>query len=80
MLNAHVLQVWQGLTPQEQARAGQLIARLTDQERAAWIAELATLTVPEAIARARAIVRAQPPPTVAPTSQLPNTTPSGDKS
>ncbi len=77
-INAHVLQVWQGLTPPERARAGQLIARLTAEERTAWLAELARLTVPEAITRARAIIYAQPPPT--PTSQLPTATPKGDPS
>jgi hypothetical protein len=75
-INAHVLQVWQGLSPPERARAGQLIARLTAEERTAWLAELARLTVPEAIARARAVLHAQPPPT----PQLPTTTPHGDPS
>ncbi len=77
-INAHVLQVWQGLTPPERARAGQLIARLTAEERTAWLAELARLTVPEAITRARAILHAQPPPP--PTPQLPTATPKGDPS
>ncbi len=77
-INAHVLQVWQGLTPPERARAGQLIARLTAEERTAWLAELARLTVPEAITRARAIIHAQPLPT--PTSQLPTATSKGDPS
>ncbi len=79
MINAHVLQVWQGLSPPERARAGQLIARLTAEERTAWVAELAKLTVPEAITRARAIIHAQTPPTP-PTPQLSTATPQGDPS
>jgi hypothetical protein len=75
MVDAHVLQVWQGLSPPERVRAGQLIARLTAAERAAWIAELARFTVPEAIARVRGVLHAQP----APTPQLP-TTPEGEPS
>jgi hypothetical protein len=58
-INAHVLQIWQGLSPPERARAGQLIARLTAEERTAWLAELAGLTVPEAITRARAVIHAR---------------------
>jgi hypothetical protein len=79
MINAHVLNVWQGLSPPERARAGQLIARLTPEERMAWLAELARLTVPEAIMRARAIIHAQTPPTPT-TPQLSTATPQGDPS
>jgi hypothetical protein len=79
MINAHVLQVWQGLSPPERARAGQLIALLTPEERTAWLAELTRLTVPEAITRARAIIHAQIPPTPT-TTQLPTATPQGDPS
>jgi hypothetical protein len=75
MLNAHVLQIWQGLSPPERARASQLIARLTAEERAAWLAVLAGLTVPDAIAHARAALRGQSGP---PTPPLPTTTPQGD--
>ena len=77
MLNAHVLQIWQGLSAPERARATQLIGRLTDEERTAWLAELARLTVPEAIARVRAVIHGQPPPT---SPQLPTTTSQGDPS
>ena len=68
------MQIWQGLSPPERARAGQLIARLTAEERTAWLGELARLTVPEAITRVRAVIHAQTPPT----SQLPTATPQGD--
>jgi hypothetical protein len=78
LVNAHVLQVWQALSPTERARAMQLITRLTDQERAAWMAELAQLTVPEAVARARSVIRGTPPPT--PTPQIPTATPKGEPS
>jgi hypothetical protein len=75
-INAHVMQIWQGLSPPERARAGQLIARLTAEERTAWLGELARLTVPEAITRARAVIHAQTPQK----PQLPTTTPQGDPS
>jgi hypothetical protein len=69
-LNAHILQIWRGLSPPERGRATQLIMGLSDAERAAWLAELARLSVPEAIARARAVMAAPPanaPPTHSPT-------------
>ncbi|TMQ23043.1 MAG: hypothetical protein E6J91_00660 [Deltaproteobacteria bacterium] len=44
MLNAHILQIWQGLSPPERTRASQLIAGLSDEQRTAWLAELARLT------------------------------------
>jgi len=78
LINAHVLQVWRGLSPPEQARAAQLIARLTPEERAAWMAELAQLTVPDAIARARTAVHGRP--SNPPTPPLPLATPKGDPS
>ncbi|HEU4729266.1 MAG TPA: hypothetical protein VFT22_15300 [Kofleriaceae bacterium] len=74
-LNAHILAVWRGLSPAERATAGQLIARLSQEQRAAWLAELARLTVPEAIARARATLQAQAAPN---TPELPSATASGD--
>jgi len=79
MLNTHVLQIWQGLSPPERARTTQLIVRLTAEERTAWLAELASLTVPEAITRARAIIHAQSAPTPT-TPPLPPATPNGDPS
>ncbi|TMQ24836.1 MAG: hypothetical protein E6J90_07130 [Deltaproteobacteria bacterium] len=79
MLNAHILQIWQGLSPPERTRASQLIAGLSDEQRTAWLAELARLTVPEAIARARAVLRAQSAPTP-PTHPLLTATPKGDPS
>jgi hypothetical protein len=78
LINAHVLQVWQGLSPPERARAAQLIARLTAEERALWMAELARLTLPEAIARARSVIHGTPPATATP--QIPTETPKGEPS
>ena len=78
LINAHILQVWQGLSPPERARATQLIARLTPDERTAWLADLTNRTVPDAIARARAVIHAQPPTPATP--QLPTATPHGDPS
>ena len=77
MLNAHIFQIWQGLSPPERNRASQLIAVLSDEQRTAWLTELARLTVPEAIARARAVMRAQSPSTP-PNPKLPTATPTGD--
>jgi hypothetical protein len=57
-LNAHILQIWRGLSPPERGRATQLIMGLGEEQRAAWLAELARLSVPEAIARARAAISA----------------------
>ncbi|TMQ04379.1 MAG: hypothetical protein E6J91_43745 [Deltaproteobacteria bacterium] len=79
MLNAHILQIWQGLSPAERGRASELISGLTDSQRSAWFAELARLSVPEAIARARAVLHAQPPPN-APNTSLLTATPKGDPS
>jgi hypothetical protein len=80
ILNTHMLRVWAGLTPAERAHAGQLIAQLAHADRTAWLAELARLTVPEAIARARAILHAQQPPAAPPTAtpQLPSPLPLGE--
>lgn len=79
LLNAHILQIWQGLSAPERTRVSQLIAGLGDEQRTAWLAELARLTVPEAIARVRAVMRAQSPPT--PTNPpLQTATPKGDPS
>jgi hypothetical protein len=79
MLNAHILQIWQGLSPPERNRASELISGLSDAQRTAWFAELARLTVPEAIARARAVLSAQPRPT-SPNPPLLTATPEGDPS
>lgn len=62
-MDRHILQIWQGLSPPERARANELIGGLTAEQRTAWLGELVRLTVPEAIARARAVIRAQPVPT-----------------
>jgi hypothetical protein len=75
MVNAHVLGVWNSLTDPERARASLLIARLTPDERTAWVGELASLPLPDAIARLRSILGPPAPPT--PT--VPSTTPE-DKS
>lgn len=80
LLSSHLLQVWQGLSPPERARAGQLVSRLASEERTAWLSELARLTVPEAIARARAVIHG-PPASTPPTAQVPSaTTPQGETS
>jgi hypothetical protein len=77
-VNAHVLQVWQGLTQQERTHATLLIARLTPHERAAWLAELAQLTVAEAITSARAVIHRQPSAPATLQAQLPAAPPEGE--
>jgi hypothetical protein len=81
MINAHMLRVWAGLSPPERTRAGELIAQLAARDRTAWLAELARLTVPEAIARARAVIHAQqphaPPTSPPPAPPLPSEPPEG---
>ena len=67
----HLLAIWQGLSPEEQQRAQALVGRLTVEERTAWMAELAALTVPEAVARVRHIIRPHMPATTAAHSGTP---------
>jgi len=67
----HLLAIWQGLSMEEQQRAQALVGRLTAEERAAWMAELAALTVPEAVARVRHIIRPHMPATTAAHSGTP---------
>ena len=78
LINAHILKVWQGLSPSERARATQLISRLTPDERTTWLADLTSRTVPDAIARARAVIHTQPPTPATP--PLATATPHGDPS
>jgi len=61
-VTAHVQQIWASLAPAEQVRAGQLVAALTPEERAHWVAELAGMSVPDAIARVRNVIRPHTPP------------------
>jgi hypothetical protein len=67
-VTAHMTQIWASLTPAEQARGTRLVALLTEQERAAWIAELSTLSVPEALERVRYVIRPNEAPPAAPVS------------
>jgi hypothetical protein len=54
---AHVLAIWQLLSSEEQQYAEALVGRLTGGERTAWIAELTTLSVSDAVRRVRHILR-----------------------
>ena len=56
-LKMHLMQVWAGLSPPEQRRAEQLVTALTPDERAQWVAELAAMSVPDATARVRSVIR-----------------------
>ncbi len=71
-LATHITQVWQALSLPEQGRAYQLIELLTPDERTAWIAELAGLTLSEAVARIRGVIQHQTP---AAADQLPSSPP-----
>ncbi|HEY4240473.1 MAG TPA: hypothetical protein VGM88_11685 [Kofleriaceae bacterium] len=44
------------LTPEERERAQLIALRLTEEERGAWLAELDSLTIADAIARVRAVI------------------------
>jgi len=55
-LSGHLLQIWTGLSPDEQRRAERLAGRLTTEERTAWFGELAATSVVDAIARVRHIL------------------------
>jgi hypothetical protein len=46
-----------GLTPAEQKHAERLVSALTPEERAAWLIELAALSVPEALVRVRQVMQ-----------------------
>jgi hypothetical protein len=61
LLDAHIRRIWQGLSPSERTRAGGLLAQLPSEARTEVLAELVRLSVPEAIARARALIDATPP-------------------
>jgi hypothetical protein len=56
-LQMHLMQIWTSLSPPERSRAEQLVALLTPDERAAWLHELAGMTVADAIARVRDVIR-----------------------
>lgn len=60
-MKVHLMQVWAGLSPAEQARAEQLIAALTPEERAQWVFELMAMSVPDATARVRSVIRPHTP-------------------
>jgi hypothetical protein len=59
---AHVVQVYQQLTSAERERAEAINARLSPAERAAFLAELSKLSVPDALAWVRAQLHGQPSP------------------
>ncbi len=59
---AHILHVYQQLTPVERERAQAIGARLPPEARDAFAAELSKLSVPEALAGVRQQLRPQTPP------------------
>jgi hypothetical protein len=60
-LPSYILEIYSALTPQEQERTQQLVAMLTQEERVQWLIELGALTLPDAIARVRALIRPATP-------------------
>jgi hypothetical protein len=56
-VTAHVMQVYQALTEDERTYVQQLIGRLTHDEKAQWLMELASLNIPDAVARVRDVIR-----------------------
>lgn len=63
-VTAHVMQVYQALTEDERTYVQQLIGHLTHDEKAQWLMELASLSIPDAVARVRDVIRPRliPPP------------------
>jgi len=59
---AHILHVYQQLTPAERERAHAIRARLPPEAQNAFAAELSKLSVPEALARVRLELRPHTPP------------------
>ena len=56
-VTAHVMQVYQALTDEERTYVQKLIGQLTHDERAHWLMELARLSIPDAVARVRDVIR-----------------------
>jgi hypothetical protein len=56
-MTAHVMQIYQALAEDERTYVQQLISRLTQQEQAHWLMELASLSIPDAVARVRDVIR-----------------------
>jgi len=56
-VTAHVMQVYQALTEDERTYVQQLIGHLTHDEKAQWLMELASLSIPDAVARVRDVIR-----------------------
>ena len=55
-LMGHFIAIQAGLTPPEAALARQIAAELSPQEMRMWLAELSTLSVPDAVAKIRTFV------------------------
>jgi hypothetical protein len=60
-MSGHIAKIWQSLTAAEQERTQAIIAELTQQERMQWLLELATLSLPDAVARVRDVIRPRAP-------------------
>jgi hypothetical protein len=60
---AHIAQIYSALSPKERERTQQLVAALTQDERMGWLMQLASLSLPDAIARVRDVIRPHTPPT-----------------
>ena len=56
----HFIAIQSALTPDEAALARQVAAELSPAEMRAWIDELSALSVPDAVAKIRAIIGATP--------------------
>jgi hypothetical protein len=57
---AKVIAIQSALAPDEAARARQLAAELSPSELRAWFEELSVMSVPDAVAKIRALVGASP--------------------
>lgn len=69
-LPSYIVDIYNALTPEEQDRTQQLVAMLTQEERVQWLIELGTLTLPDAIARVRDLIRPTTPQAARPVRRL----------
>lgn len=68
---AHFEAIQKELTPQESTLARATVAELAPADARAWLGQLATLSVPTATARVRALLHSEPTPTEAAAPSIP---------
>jgi hypothetical protein len=71
-LRTHLLALWSELSAPEREHAQTFLGALTAEERGQWMLELATLGVPDAVARVRDVIRPRAASPAAPQQGDPN--------